>query len=103
MADKRNALSDNLDALASDLKSLFETIVHDPKEQARKERRWRVLYTVTGAVFTLAARRLAMKAWSLLTGEEPPTKKQAQRPPKARDPERAAEQSEPEPAPTSTS
>jgi hypothetical protein len=77
VADKRDALTDSLGTLLSDLKSLGETLVRDPKEQAKKERLWRALYAVTGAVFTLAARRLATKTWSILTGEQPPTKRQA--------------------------
>jgi hypothetical protein len=80
MADKREALTDELNALVDDLKSLFETVVRDPKEQAKKERRWRVLYGVTGAVFTLASRQLAAKAWRILTGELPPTKRGQQQP-----------------------
>jgi hypothetical protein len=30
---------------------------------------------VVGAVFTLAARRVGAKAWGILTGEQPPTKR----------------------------
>lgn len=78
MADKKEALTDTLGALGDDLKSLFETIVRDPKEQAKKERRWRVLYGVTGAVFTIGARQVAARAWRILTGEVPPTKRGAQ-------------------------
>lgn len=76
MPAKRDALAEDLSTLASDFRSLLETLTHDQKEQARKERRWRALYTVTGVVFTLGARRLATKTWSILTGELPPAKQQ---------------------------
>ena len=91
MADKRGALNENVNMLASDLKALGETLLRDPKQQAKKERRWRALYTITGVVFTIAARRLAIRAWSILTGEQPPTR----RPPTKAEPEKR-----PEAAPT---
>jgi len=41
----------------------------------RKKRiAWGVLQGATGAVFTLAARRVGVKAWGVLTGERPPAK-----------------------------
>jgi hypothetical protein len=101
MADKREALTDELNALVDDLKSLFETVVRDPKEQAKKERRWRVLYGVTGAVFTLASRQLAAKAWRILTGELPPTKRGQQQQPRQHQP-KPQEQPEPSEQPTET-
>jgi hypothetical protein len=94
MADKKEALSDELTALADDLKSLFETLVRDPKEQAKKERRWRILYGVTGAVFTIGARQVAARAWRILTGEMPPTKRGAPQQPRQQPPKNA-EPSEP--------
>ena len=93
MADRRETLQEELATLASDLKSLLETLTKDPKEQARRERRWNLLLGVTGAVFTLAARRLAAKAWGILTGEAPPTRG-AQAPA----PNRPAPEAQPEPA-----
>jgi hypothetical protein len=93
MADRRETLQEELSTLASDLKSLLETLTKDPKEQARRERRWNLLLGITGAVFTLAARRLAAKAWGVLTGEAPPTKG-AQAP----QPKRPAPEAQPEPS-----
>ena len=72
--DRREALSGDLRALADDLKSLIETATTDPKERQRKERRWRALYGAFGLVSTVVARRLATKAWGILTGETAPTK-----------------------------
>jgi hypothetical protein len=68
--EAREALAEDLRAVASDLKAF----VQDPKERARKERRWRALYGAFALVFTVAGRRLAAKAWSILTGEQPPAK-----------------------------
>jgi hypothetical protein len=72
--EKRQALAEDLRAVAEDLKSLFETATTDPKERQKKERRWSVLYGAFGIVSTLVARRLAVKAWGILTGETAPTK-----------------------------
>ena len=76
MPDRRESIAEELRALATDLKSLVETATTDPKERARKERRWRVLYGALGVASTLAARRAAAKAWGILTGEAPPGKAQ---------------------------
>ena len=93
MSDRREALADDLRALATDLKSLLESATTDPKERNRKERRWRVLYGAFGVVTTLFARRAATKAWAVLTGEQPPTKRSAQATP----PTRAATEQEEKP------
>jgi len=74
MTDRRDAVADDLRALATDLKSLLESATTDPKERNKKERRWRVLYTAFGIATTVAARKGATKTWGILTGEEPPTK-----------------------------
>ena len=66
----RHALAEDLRAVADDLKAF----VQDPKERAWKERRWRALYAALALVFTVAGRRVAARAWSILTGEVPPTK-----------------------------
>jgi hypothetical protein len=78
VTDRRNAVAEDLRALADDLKSLLESSTTDPKERRRKERRWRVLYGALGVVTTLAARRTAAKVWAILTGEQPPTQRPVQ-------------------------
>ena len=83
MTEKRDAMAEDLRAVATDLKSLLESATTDPKERKRKERRWRVLYSALGVVTTLVARRAAAKAWAILTGEQPPTKRPAQATPPA--------------------
>jgi hypothetical protein len=75
MPRKRDAAVEDLQAIAGDLKSLVETLTSDPKEQARKERNWKLLYGGLSAGFALVARRLATKSWGVLTGERPPAKK----------------------------
>ena len=51
------------------------TLGRDAKAEKRKRLAWGVVQGVIGAVFTLAARRVGAKAWGVLTGEQPPTKK----------------------------
>jgi hypothetical protein len=73
MADRkqaREAVAEDLRALADDLKALVE----DPKKRSKKERQWKALYGAIALVLTLGGRRLAAKAWGILTGEQPPTK-----------------------------
>ena len=82
MSDRREAVAEDLRALASDLKSLVESATTDPKERRRKERMWRLLYAGLGAVTTLVARKAATKAWTVLTGEQPPIAGAARRPAK---------------------
>jgi hypothetical protein len=72
MTDRREAVATDLRALATDFKSLLESATTDPKERRRKEWVWRGLYAVLGALTTLVARRIAAKAWTILTGEQPP-------------------------------
>jgi hypothetical protein len=36
---------------------------------------WTALYAGLGALATMVSRRLAVKVWGVMTGEEPPTKK----------------------------
>jgi len=84
MSDRREAIAEDLRALAADLKSLLESATTDPKERKRKEWMWRGLYAGLGAVTTLVARRAAAKAWIVLTGEQPPLAGQAARAPDRR-------------------
>jgi hypothetical protein len=79
MTDRREAVADDLRALATDFRSLVESATTDPKERQRKEWLWRGLYAVLGAVTTLVARRIATKVWAILTGEQPPVPGAARR------------------------
>ena len=51
------------------------TVGRDAKTEKRKRLAWGVVQGVVGAVFTLGARRVGAKAWGILTGELPPTKR----------------------------
>jgi hypothetical protein len=51
------------------------TLGRDAKAEKRKRLAWGLVQGVVGAVFTLGARRAGAKAWGVLTGERPPTKK----------------------------
>lgn len=72
--EKRQAIADNLRALADDLKSLVETATTDPKDRQRKERYWTALYGAFGVISTVVARKAATKVWGILTGETAPVK-----------------------------
>jgi hypothetical protein len=76
MADRRQvreAIAEDLRSLADDLMALVE----DPKKRARKEQQWRLLNGAVTLGFTVLSRRLATRAWAILTGEQPPTKRGA--------------------------
>lgn len=75
MNERRDAVAENLRSLASDLKSLVDSATTDPKERRKKERRWRALNGAIGAVTALAARKAAIRAWTILTGERPPARR----------------------------
>ena len=51
------------------------TVGRDPKAERRKRLAWGVLQGAIGAAATLGARRLGAKAWGILTGELPPTRR----------------------------
>jgi hypothetical protein len=74
VSDRRDAVAEDIRALAADLKNLLDSATTDPKERQRKERRWTALYGALGIVTSLVARQVATKAWGILTGEHPPVK-----------------------------
>jgi hypothetical protein len=74
MADRKELL----EALAADARSLagdLRALLEDPKERKKKERLYAALNGALALGFTLAGRRLAARAWSILTGEQPPVKR----------------------------
>jgi hypothetical protein len=73
MPKRRDVISDQLQALADDLESLWRAATKDPKAEARRERAWTILAGVLSAASTMAARQLASRIWPILTGETPPT------------------------------
>jgi len=72
MPKRSEVVGEQLDELKTDLGALWVGLTHDPKKEARKERAWMLLTGALGAVAALGARRLATKAWAVLTGEAPP-------------------------------
>jgi hypothetical protein len=54
------------------LSELAWTVGRDRRKEARLQRRWSLLQIALGAAFALLARRLAERAWVVMTGEEPP-------------------------------
>jgi hypothetical protein len=81
--NRRDAVAEDLRALADNLKSLYESATTDPKKRQWKERRWSALEGTLGVLTTLVARRVVVKLWGVLTGEEapkrPPTQKRTTR------------------------
>jgi hypothetical protein len=51
------------------------SVGRDAKAERRKRLAWGALQGAIGAAFTIAARRIGAKAWGVLTGERPPTKR----------------------------
>jgi membrane protein len=72
MAGKPKAVGEELARIARDARAAAGVLGRDPKAQQRKELGWRVLYASLAAGSALLARRLAGKAWGVLTGEAPP-------------------------------
>jgi hypothetical protein len=77
MPTRKDVVEERLRDLAADLRDLYRALTRDPKREARKERVWKALAGVSGALATVAARRAAGKAWGVLTGEKPPSKQKA--------------------------
>jgi hypothetical protein len=61
--------------LGQEIVELAWTVGRDPKTARKKRLLWGALQGVLGAAFTLGARRVGAKAWGVLTGEQPPSKK----------------------------
>ena len=79
MPKRRDVVLEQLGELKVDLQALWVALTADPKKEARKERVWTLFAGILGAVATMAARRTTAKAWTTLTGEQPPTPQRAQR------------------------
>ena len=73
MPNRRDVVAEQLEELRTDFEALWVALTRDPKKEARKERLWMVFTGALGAVAALGARRVATKAWGVLTGEAPPT------------------------------
>lgn len=61
--------------LGEELQERAWTVGRDPKDEARLQRRWGLLESALGAVFTIAARRVGTRVYGVLTGEPPPGKR----------------------------
>ena len=70
--DRRQAVAEDLRALADNLRNLYESATTDPKERRRKELQWSALQASLGVVTTVVGRKLVVKLWGILTGEEVP-------------------------------
>jgi hypothetical protein len=72
MPSKNDVVAEQLAELRQDLRDLWTALRADPKKQARKERAWLILAGALGAASTMAARQVATKVWTRVTGEPPP-------------------------------
>jgi uncharacterized protein DUF4235 len=72
MPTRSEVVVEQLSKLGEDLRDLWVALSADPKKQARKERAWSIFAGALGAAATMVARRATSKAWSVLTGEQPP-------------------------------
>jgi hypothetical protein len=72
---KRDLATDDLKRLRDDVFALFNTLTKDPKKEARKQRAWGMLFGALSAGFAMAGRQAMNRAWPILTGETPPTRK----------------------------
>ena len=72
MPNRRAVVTEQLDELRTDLDALWVALTHDQKKEARKERAWTILAGILGAVAAVGARKVALRAWDILTGEPVP-------------------------------
>lgn len=77
MPTKNEVVAEQLAEIRQDLRNLWTALRHDPKKQARKERAWSLLSGALAAATTIAARQIATKLWTRLTGEPPPAAQKA--------------------------
>jgi hypothetical protein len=77
--DRRKAVAEDLHALADNLKSLYESVTTDPKERRRKQLQFAALQAALGVLTTVVARQFVLKAWGILTGEQPPRRPPTER------------------------
>jgi hypothetical protein len=72
MPNRREVVAEQLEELRTDLDALWVALTRDPKKEARKERAWTIFAGILGAVAAIGARKVATRAWGVLTGEPPP-------------------------------
>ena len=80
MASTENMVRKAVADLGAKVMELAWTLGRDEREEARMQRRWRILETALSAVFSVAARQVSARAWNILTGEDPPTRRAARAP-----------------------
>lgn len=70
-----NAIRSGIARVGEEIAEKAWTVGRDDKAERKKRIVWGVVQGSIGAVFTLAARRAGAKAWGVLTGEQPPTRR----------------------------
>jgi hypothetical protein len=72
MASPGNPARSVIAAGGEKVSELAWTVGRDRRKEARIQRRWAILQIVIGATSAFLARRLAERAWAVMTGEQPP-------------------------------
>ena len=72
MASAGNQARSVIAAGGEKVSELAWTVGRDRRKEARLQRRWNILQIAIGAALALLARRIAERAWAVMTGEQPP-------------------------------
>jgi hypothetical protein len=72
MAKTSDEMRRTIAALGEAITEQAWTLGRGTRDGARMQRRWKALEGVVAIAFTVAARRAALKAWNVITGEAPP-------------------------------
>jgi hypothetical protein len=92
MPKRRDVVVEQLDKLRTDLQGLWIALTKDAKAEARKQRAWLLFAGILGAAGAMGARRVAARAWGVLTGETPPMPQAKPQPPRGKDAQPAEEE-----------
>ena len=70
-----NAIRNGIARVGEEIAEKAWTVGRDEKAERKKRIAWGIVQGSIGAVFTLVARRVGTKAWGVLTGEQPPSRR----------------------------
>ena len=79
MSGKNEIVAEQLGKVRQDIRELWDALRDDPKKHAGNKRAWTLLSGALTAVTAMVARKAAIKIWTRLTGELPPTVLEAEK------------------------
>ena len=79
MSGKNEIVAEQLAKVRQDIRDLWDALRDDPKKHAGNKRAWSLLSGALTAVTAMVARKAAIKIWTRLTGELPPTVLEAEK------------------------